>query len=109
MNIGDLHGLQPLTSITPEKKDKTSTRYLLTNADIDLITRNAEDVLQLHDHLVEEVRAAMVPLGFSMNLEASSADPVLPSPNAMSNLDAALAYIATKFATEVRCQSLFSN
>ncbi|KIY67957.1 Dbl homology domain-containing protein [Cylindrobasidium torrendii FP15055 ss-10] len=96
ISSSDLLGSQ---AIPAEKKEKYNSRYLFTTAEIDVLTRNGEEILQLHEQLVDEVRAVMVPLGFDMGLdEVSQIMP--PPPEALSNLENALSYIATKFATE---------
>ncbi len=98
-----MYGLQPLTAITPEKKDKSGTRYLFTNTEIDQLTRNAEEVLQFHEHMVEEMRCVLTPLGFTMDFVGSS-EPSAPSESVLANLEIGLSFVATKFATEVsRC------
>ncbi|KAF9055501.1 Dbl homology domain-containing protein [Hymenopellis radicata] len=97
--IAEMHGLQPLSAITPEKKDKSSIRYLFTNAEIDQLTRNAEEVLQFHEHVVEEMSCVLTPLGFPMDFVGSS-EPSAPSKAALANIEIALSFVATKFATE---------
>ncbi|KAJ6539508.1 hypothetical protein B0H19DRAFT_362823 [Mycena capillaripes] len=86
--------LHPLTTI--HAKPKPSAR-LFTDREIDLLTRNAEQVLQLHENFVEELRAAVLPLGFPMN---SSGTGDLDEKELNRNIDAAVGRVSTKFATE---------
>lgn len=106
ITVAETHGFQPLTPINPEKKDKSLPRFLFTNLEIDMLTRNAEDVLQFHEHLVEEMRTVMTPLGFDMEFESKASDPLPPSEATLANLEAGLSFIATKFATEVHISRL---
>ncbi|KAG2156208.1 hypothetical protein DEU56DRAFT_723514 [Suillus clintonianus] len=55
-------------------KEKSLIRHVFSPADIDLITRNAEEILKFHEHLVCELRALVSPLGFPMILDGASRD-----------------------------------
>ncbi|KAK7061919.1 DH domain-containing protein [Favolaschia claudopus] len=88
-------GLHPLTTL--QTKPKSSSRSLFTNTEVDLLTRNAEEVLQLHENFVEELRAALLPLRFPM--EISAVGP-LNEKELIANIDAAIGEVATKFATD---------
>ncbi|KAJ7507978.1 hypothetical protein B0H11DRAFT_1969567 [Mycena galericulata] len=90
-------GLHPLTTI--HTKSKPSARQLFTDREVDLLTRNAEEVLQLHENFVEELRVAMLPLGFSMDLPGTPVDE-LEEKERIRNIDAAVGEVSTKFATE---------
>lgn len=92
--------LHPLTTI--HAKPKPSTR-LFTDREIDLLTRNAEEVLQLHENFVEELRAAVLPLGFPMEISGTGG---LDERELIRNIDAAVGRVSTKFATEVRVQTM---
>lgn len=63
-------GPPALVPVTKEK-DKPLMRQIFSPADIDLITRNAEDILKFHQQLVDELRALVSPLGFPMNLDGA--------------------------------------
>lgn len=88
-------GLHPLTTL---HKPKPSARHLFTDREIDLLTRNAEEVLLLHENFVEELRAAMLPLGFPMELSGPGD---LDEKELIRNIDAAVGEVSTKFATQV--------
>ncbi|KAJ6628785.1 hypothetical protein B0H10DRAFT_2209236 [Mycena sp. CBHHK59/15] len=88
------HGLHPLTSL--QSKPKTSARYVFTDREVDVLTRNAEEVLHLHEHFVDELRGAMMPLGFPMELSVDDAG----EKERIRNIDAAVEAVSTKFATE---------
>jgi hypothetical protein len=63
-------GPPALVPVTKEK-DKSLVRQIFSTADIDLITRNAEDILKFHEQLVDELRALVSPLGFPMILDGA--------------------------------------
>ncbi|KAJ7180268.1 hypothetical protein C8R43DRAFT_972444 [Mycena crocata] len=90
-------GLHPLTTLNA--KPKPSARHIYTDREIDLLTRNAEEVLHLHENFVEELRAAMFPLGFRMELSGMQGDD-FDEKERIRNIDAAVAEVSTKFATE---------
>jgi hypothetical protein len=88
----------------PKEKNK---RHLLTHAQLQAVTRNAGEILQLHEHFVDDLRGAMAPLGFPMNLhesqdcqEASWISPDIAIPETKC-IDEAIRVISTKFAVEV--------
>ncbi|KAJ7044505.1 hypothetical protein C8F04DRAFT_1388874 [Mycena alexandri] len=91
------HGLHPLTTL--HAKPKPSARPLFTEAEIGLLTRNAEEVLQLHENFVEELRTAILPLGFPMEPLGVQADG-LEQKERIRNIDAVVGEVSTKFATE---------
>ncbi|KAJ7178981.1 hypothetical protein C8R46DRAFT_1345431 [Mycena filopes] len=74
------HGLHPLTTLS--SRTPRTQKSIFTDAEIDLLTRNAEEVLQLHENFVEELRAAILPLGFPMEPSGVQGE------------------VSTKFATE---------
>jgi hypothetical protein len=89
---------------TPKEKNK---RHLLTQAELQTVTRNAGEILQLHEHFVDDLRGAMAPLGFPMNLYESQDDQdagwistnvAIPETKC---IDEAIRAISTKFAVEV--------
>lgn len=67
-----------------------------------MLTRNAEEILQLHEQFVRELRKEIIPLGFHLDAYKRSDDPAKSLALAMQNTDAAIRVISTKFATEVR-------
>ncbi|KAJ6490421.1 hypothetical protein C8R47DRAFT_1124570 [Mycena vitilis] len=87
--------LHPLTTI--HAKSKPSSRHLFTASEIDLLTRNAEEVLQLHEDFVDQLRAAVLPLGFRVESPGSGD---FDEKELIRNIDAAIGEISTKFATE---------
>lgn len=93
----------PQTSNTSPSKEqiKSSARYLFTDQEVELLTRNAEELLQLHEHFVQELRAELTPLGFLMHSEETSTEYVRCQRESIQNSDAAIRAVSTKFATEV--------
>jgi len=86
-----------------KEKDKGLSRYLFTDAEIVLLTRNAEEVLQLHEHFVQELEAVVTPLGFSMLFHEAASYMVMQKEAEIESVDAAIGAVSTKFATEVCC------
>ncbi|KAG6869325.1 hypothetical protein C0993_000078 [Termitomyces sp. T159_Od127] len=79
---------------------KSTTRYLFTSLEVEMLTRNAEEVLQLHEQFMRELRKEIIPLGFHLEAYKRSDDPAKTVALAMQNTDAAIRIISTKFATE---------
>ncbi|KAK0242610.1 hypothetical protein EDD85DRAFT_925870 [Armillaria nabsnona] len=98
-NLSDLQSLQPLTTITL-KDSKAQPRYLFTNSDIELLARNAEEVLQFHENFVEEIRAALTPLGFPVESTEKLGTDLGIGNGGIDNLEACISFVSTKFATE---------
>ncbi|KAJ7498755.1 hypothetical protein FB451DRAFT_1014407, partial [Mycena latifolia] len=90
-------GLHPLTTL--QSKPKPTARHLFTDREVGLITRNAEEVLHLHENFVDELRAAMLPLGFPLELPGAPAE-MLEEQERIHNIDAAVGAVTTKYATE---------
>lgn len=83
-------------------KDATklnNPRYLFTEAEIECLSRNAEEILQLHQHFVRELSEILEPLGFF--LEQGVVEWKQKGPEDLSNLNAAIRAVSAKFATEV--------
>jgi hypothetical protein len=79
-----------------------SSRFLFTDHEVELLTRNGEEILQLHEHFVKELCMVLEPLGFSRESDESE------SPRAsraerlqLANVDEAIRIVSTKFSTEV--------
>jgi hypothetical protein len=81
-----------------------SSKSLFSFAEVEILTRNAEDILLLHELFVAQLRDVVIPLGFRMEAEdeAELANDSLP----IDKIDAAIRAVATKFTTEV--STLFS-
>ncbi|KAG0709788.1 hypothetical protein DFH29DRAFT_793279 [Suillus ampliporus] len=83
-----------------KEKDKSLMRRAFSPVDLDLITRNAEEILKFHEQLVCELRALVSPLGFPMILDGASRDVTGTQKQYTPNLEAlrsALDVVATKF------------
>ncbi|KAF7332013.1 DH domain-containing protein [Mycena kentingensis (nom. inval.)] len=87
-------GLHPLTTI--HSKPKQPGRQLFTSREMELLARNAQQVLLLHENFVQELRSTLLPIGFGMDVSANPGNEKLQ----MTNLDAAVAQVSAKFATE---------
>ncbi|KAJ7590870.1 hypothetical protein C8J56DRAFT_934097 [Mycena floridula] len=94
--------LQPLTAIHPKPKEKAAARLLFSASEIDLLTRNTNEILDSHEHFVEELGIALEPLGFSVDIQTSETLAVSEDVQRrrIDNIDAAISIISTKFATE---------
>ncbi|KIK11984.1 hypothetical protein PISMIDRAFT_19079, partial [Pisolithus microcarpus 441] len=55
---------QPLP--VAKDKDKNSPRHLFSPSDLDTVTRNADQILELHERLVRRLRTAVAQFGFPM-------------------------------------------
>ena len=83
------------------------SRFVFTDHEIELLTRNGEVLLQLHEHFVGELRMMLEPLGLPMGddktflgLDQSSSREILGRFQ-LGDLNEAIRIVSTKFATEV--------
>jgi hypothetical protein len=79
-------------------------RHVFSPADLDLITRNMEEILKFHEQLVCELRALVSPLGFPMILDGASGGVAIMQKECARNLEtlhSALDAVATKFIERV--------
>ncbi|KAI6047453.1 hypothetical protein EDC04DRAFT_2623368 [Pisolithus marmoratus] len=70
----DAHNLlifQPLP--LSKDKDKNSPRHLFSPSDLDIVTRNADQILELHENLVRRLRTAVSQFGFPMKWDNEDA------------------------------------
>jgi hypothetical protein len=81
---------------------------MFSDDEIDLVTRNIEEILDFHEVFVDELRIALVPLGFSMVSDRSEVGDALhtrqkgngpPEPP----LEAAIAAVSNMFTRQVSC------
>ncbi|KAF9076821.1 hypothetical protein BDP27DRAFT_1442203 [Rhodocollybia butyracea] len=100
LSFHDNNGLQNISSISANEREKSPARHIFKNLEIDMLTRNAEEVLQFHENFVEELRQQMAPFGLRMELpsERSSDEEIMEG--SVENIDASIALVSTKFATE---------
>lgn len=88
--------------VSAKESSKIQSRYLFTDSEIETLTRNAEEILQLHEHFVRELRTILEPLSFTMDQDQDKGH------QHIDNLDAAIRAVSTKFATEVSSSCLVS-
>ena len=77
---------------------------MFTDHEIELLTRNGEVLLLLHEHFVGELRMVLEPLGFFMGDDKSFLGVDQSSGHGrfhLGNLNEAIRIVSTKFATEV--------
>ncbi|CAA7260054.1 unnamed protein product [Cyclocybe aegerita] len=92
--LPETHDLAQSSSSTKEPS-KANSRYIFSDNELDLLTRNAEEILQLHEHFVRELRSILEPLGHAMEQEEDDKKPL-----DLSKVDPAIRAVSTKFATE---------
>jgi hypothetical protein len=71
---------------------------MVSEAQFKTVTRNAGEILQLHEHFVDELRVAMSQLGFPMTGDKVDHSEAFPSAEC---IDDAIRVVSTKFAVEV--------
>jgi hypothetical protein len=76
-------------------------RQIISAADIDLITRNAEDILKFQEQLVHELRELVDPLGFPMILGGADTGMQNQHMHSLEMLDSALDAVSMKFIERV--------
>jgi hypothetical protein len=85
--------------ITSKEKSKNPPRPLFSATEIRILSRNAVDILRLHELFVEELRSEMAPFGFHLVLDDYD---VVKGPNVPpGGIDVAIRAVAAKFTTEV--------
>jgi len=89
------------SSTSSVKEPKTNSRYLFSDTELESLTRNAEEILQLHEHFVKELRHVLEPLDFAMEHDNEQGYVQF------GNLDSAIRAVSTKFATEVCLHRFF--
>ncbi|TFK22330.1 Dbl homology domain-containing protein [Coprinopsis marcescibilis] len=89
------HSIPPSISSIKDVPKPTNTRYLFTDSELELITRNAEDLLLLHEHFLKQLSAIVEPLGITMEHSDQN-----PSPTVLKNVDTAVRMVSAQFATE---------
>lgn len=92
---------------TPPAKEKNATRYMFSDEEIELVTRNIEEILQFHEIFVDDLRRALKPLGFSMATIEDVADIIHSRQKKGIGvidhvLEAAIAVVSKTFKTQVR-------
>lgn len=85
--------------VSAKDSTKLNPRYLFTATEIECLSRNAEEILQLHQHFVRELSEILEPLGFL--LEQGVVELKQNGPGDLSSLNAAIRAVSAKFATEV--------
>ncbi|KAF9057953.1 hypothetical protein BJ165DRAFT_1521287 [Panaeolus papilionaceus] len=86
---------EPQSTASTPSKDKAIPHHLFNDRDLQSLIRNAEEILELHEHFVKELTIILQPLGVTMESEEGSGDPA-----SLHSLDAAIRVVSTKFATE---------
>lgn len=79
-------------------------RQIFSTADIDLITRNAEDILNFHEQLVHELQTLVSSLGFPMVLDGAGSNVTgmwEQGTHSLETLGSALDAVALKFIERV--------
>ena len=86
------------SSAAPSLKEpsKPNSRYLFSDTELETLTRNAEEILQLHEHFVSELELLLGPLGFVMEMDENDL-----GHDHLENLREAIRAVSTKFAIEV--------
>ncbi|KAI5830560.1 hypothetical protein K523DRAFT_20646 [Schizophyllum commune Tattone D] len=94
----DGQGVQHLSPTSGKEKDKG--RVILNAVEMDIMMRNAEDIMQLHEEFIDELREALLPHGIRMGVVRSEEG--WPELNDQSDcdIDSAIGVVATKFAVE---------
>jgi hypothetical protein len=81
---------------------------MFSDDEIELVTRNIEEILNFHEVFVDELRSALIPLGFSIVSDRSQLADALYSMQkkdavpAESPLEAAIVVVSKMFTRQVR-------
>lgn len=74
---------------------------MFSDSDIQLFTRNVEDILSLHKDFVDELKAELAPLGIPLTLQDLNYSEKEPRTVDTTHIDQAIYVVASKFATYV--------
>ncbi|KZT29297.1 hypothetical protein NEOLEDRAFT_1175006 [Neolentinus lepideus HHB14362 ss-1] len=97
------------TAVSPNKendkgkekeKDKYKVNRLVSDADVELVARNARELLNFHERFVYELRLSMAPFGMADALDDSADDADIQKRMDVAHtvVDDAVTSVATKFA-----------
>lgn len=81
---------------------------MFSDDEIELVTRNIEEILNFHEVFVDELRSTLIPLGFSIVSDRSQLTDTLHSIQkkviepAESPLEAAIVVVSKMFTRQVR-------
>ena len=103
-NMSPIVTAPPVLVPVSKEKDKTSMRQIFSSSEIDLITRNAEDILKFHEQLVYELQTLVSSLGFPMVPDGSGSivtDTQRHDAHSLEMLGSALDAVALKFIERV--------
>jgi hypothetical protein len=80
-----------------------SSRFLLTDHEVELLTRNGEEILQFHEGFVKQLSTALEPLCLLNESDESEGPRQLHVADRLrlENVDEAIRVVCTKFSTEV--------
>ncbi|KAI6105842.1 hypothetical protein F5141DRAFT_1216572 [Pisolithus sp. B1] len=86
---------QPLP--VAKDKDKSAPRHLFSPSDLDIVTRNADQILELHERLVRRLRAAVAQFGFPMRWDDANDAATLDRSTGPADLQRAINAVSTVF------------
>lgn len=96
-NVAPLTPIDAKISPTKEK----DRRFMFSPSDIDALSRNIEDILQLHERFVDELHALMAVFDFPIPSSDTEAEQFRRDPDPwLSKVDDATRAVSSKFATE---------
>lgn len=98
LTVADGQGVRHDSPSAGKEKDKG--RVILTAVEMDIMMRNAEEIMQLHEQFVDELREALVPHGIRMGTVRSEEGWPEHNDQAECDIDNAIGVVATKFAVE---------
>ncbi|OAX44505.1 hypothetical protein K503DRAFT_729141 [Rhizopogon vinicolor AM-OR11-026] len=111
-NMPPVDSTSPTLAPVTKEKDKSLMRQIFSTADIELITRNAEDILNLHEQLVYELKALVSPLGFPMIIDGAGTNVtgmLKPNMYSLETLGSALDAVAMKFIEQAPGFDLYQS
>lgn len=81
-------------------------RYVFSDEQLEIVTRNIEDVLYFHEQFVSELREDLSPLGFFMadngEVRKANAQDSTMDDSTDDSFEAAITAVAKKFSSQVR-------
>ncbi|KDQ64246.1 hypothetical protein JAAARDRAFT_27872 [Jaapia argillacea MUCL 33604] len=96
-----------------DKQDKQLARPLLTDEDITIIARNAKELLDFHEHFLDELLTALVALGFSVQADRHGAPRVIGHDQLMirslRQVDAAISETMSRFSARAHLFNIYET
>jgi uncharacterized membrane protein YgdD (TMEM256/DUF423 family) len=95
---GSSEAIHPLTAPQGKEKERGHSRRIFTNAQVQLLSRNADEIVRFHERFVEQLETIVTQMGFPM--PAHDSEPQSPRKEQLAKVNNVIRAVSGKFATE---------